>query len=164
VQCSGASTPRCVRSMPPCRRQWNIEGKALLTTEFRCFTNYPRLTQSHCSSTEHPSPVYPFSHRLSVSSFSLILPCREALQVCRPNVILPRARPSQLFLVHLPHAHHCIAPRHEKRSLVKDLSRTSTPFSGHYWSVRRTGVTRVAQSSVASPGVRSASTKNETGD
>lgn len=86
-------------------------GKELLTTEFRCFTNYPRLTQSHCSSTDPPL-VYPLSHRLSVSSFSLILPCREALQelssrrypsssqtVASP---LPRPLPSRASLYRAP--------------------------------------------------------------
>jgi len=78
-------------------------GKELLTTKFRCFANYPRLTPilslRYPSSSRNPETVV---------STSWLEPDRQ--------------------LVHLLCAHHCIAPRHEKRSLVKDLSRTSIHF------------------------------------
>lgn len=41
-------------------------GKELLTTEFRCFANYPRLTRSRCSNTD---PLIYLHLRLSISPF-----------------------------------------------------------------------------------------------
>lgn len=107
-------------------------GKELLTTEFRCFANYPRLTRSRCSNTD---PLIYLHLRLSISPFLSYPP-----PLGRQDLSLPRyparAPARRRLLVHLFRAHRCIAPRHEKRSLVKDLSRTVTPLSGYYRSAR----------------------------
>lgn len=78
-------------------------GKEILTTEFRCFANYPRLTQSHCSSTDPHFTLPPSSLPLCPFLFLYLSLCPLRLlsfligaRTCRLRVILlklPLPRP-----------------------------------------------------------------------
>lgn len=113
-------------------------GKELLTTEFRCFANYPRLIQSHCSSIAdfHSfclfSP-FPPPFRRFLRAFYSSYPSLSLNPFCSPSSSSGSVVSALSSLNRQPYPCRslsvtvCIALRHEKRSLVKDLSRTATP-------------------------------------